>query len=85
MLNLKFFFFLYNVYRSSAQEPAEASTIMLSADGFWLLLRAVEVEIDETDSLEGIYASLPCTKAIRDQIVRYSLTLQVPNLQFCTI
>ncbi|XP_071486888.1 uncharacterized protein [Diadema antillarum] len=46
------------------------NSIALSATGFWLLLKAVEAEVDETDSLEGIYASLPCTQTIRDEIVR---------------
>ncbi|XP_041469830.1 centrosomal protein kizuna-like isoform X1 [Lytechinus variegatus] len=51
-------------------ESVKPNSIVLTTEGFYLLMKAVEAEIDATDSLEGIYATLACTRTIRDEIVR---------------
>ena len=64
LLNVSF------ILRAPEAETVKPNPIVLSNEGFYLLMKAVEAEIDATDSLEGIYATLACTKTIRDEIVR---------------
>eukprot|EP00057_Strongylocentrotus_purpuratus_P017213 XP_011671687.1 PREDICTED: centrosomal protein kizuna [Strongylocentrotus purpuratus] len=59
-----------NNSKAPEAETVKPNSIVLSNEGFYLLMKAVEAEIDATDSLEGIYATLACTKTIRDEIVR---------------
>ncbi|XP_072032283.1 uncharacterized protein [Amphiura filiformis] len=46
------------------------SSPSLSEKGFWLLIHTVEMEIDQSDNISGIYNSPNCTEAIRNEIIR---------------
>ena len=58
------------VYLYSSKDSPKEAAPSLTEKGFWLLTHTVEMEIDHSDDIGGIYNSPNCTEAIRNEIIK---------------
>ncbi|XP_071796439.1 uncharacterized protein [Asterias amurensis] len=59
-----------NKMSQEARSKPKASTLMVTEQGFWRLVSAVEQEIDQSDNIEKIYNQPESTQAIKTEIAK---------------
>ena len=55
---------------NSRNSDSVATSPAVTTKGFWLLTHAVEIEIEQSDNISGIYNSPNCTDAIKGAIIK---------------